>query len=146
MEAIRNVTKQSNQYEDTRKIRNESQALGKDEFMKLLIAEMKYQDPLDPISNKDSIAQLAQFSSLEQMENLNKSFTNFSINQKISNISAGAQFLGKEVEGISGDATIKGKVVGASFKDGNPMLRVDLGDGSYKSIAMQDITNVKLPS
>jgi len=48
--------------------------LGKDSFLQLLVTEMKYQDPLNPMSNKDSIAQLAQFSQLQQLENMNSSF------------------------------------------------------------------------
>lgn len=48
-------------------------ALGKDEFLKLLIAQMQNQDPLDPMDNSEMIAQLAQFSALEQMQNLNTS-------------------------------------------------------------------------
>ncbi|BDU50108.1 flagellar hook capping FlgD N-terminal domain-containing protein [Haliovirga abyssi] len=143
MDAISGAVKTQEQYKDTREIKNNTQTLGKDAFMKLLVAQMQNQDPLNPMSNTDSIAQLAQFSSLEQMTTLNESFNSLSTNQKIANISAGAQFLGKEVEGSAGDDQIQGKVVGASFKDGNPILRVDLGDGSYKSIAMQDITSVK---
>ena len=52
--------------------------LGKDEFMKLLTTQMQYQDPLNPQSDQDFIAQLAQFSSLEQMQNLNSTFNNTS--------------------------------------------------------------------
>lgn len=47
--------------------------MGRDEFLKLLVAQMKHQDPLNPMDGKDMVAQLAQFSSVEQLIALNKS-------------------------------------------------------------------------
>ena len=52
-------------------------SLGKDEFLNLLVTQMRYQDPLEPSSDTEYIAQLAQFSSLEQMQNLNDAFARF---------------------------------------------------------------------
>lgn len=46
------------------------QSLGKDDFLQLLVNKLRYQDPLNPMQDEDFIAQLAQFSSLEQMNNI----------------------------------------------------------------------------
>lgn len=48
--------------------------LGKDQFLQLLVTQLKYQDPLSPMQNEEFIAQLAQFSTLESMKNVEQSF------------------------------------------------------------------------
>src|SRR5690554_4087387 len=55
--------------------RNIGQELGKDEFMKILVTQLQNQDPLSPMADTDFIAQMAQFSTLEQMQSLNSSYT-----------------------------------------------------------------------
>lgn len=70
-------------------------ALGKNEFLKLLTVQMTKQDPLNPMDNKDMIAQLAQFSALEQMTEVNKSLTSMKTYYDAQN---GYSILGKSVE------------------------------------------------
>lgn len=52
-------------------------AMGKDQFVKLLITQMQNQDPMDPMDGKDLAAQLAQFSSVEQLININTKLDTF---------------------------------------------------------------------
>lgn len=78
------------------------QSLGKDDFLKLLVNKLKYQDPLNPMEDEDFIAQLAQFSSLEQMYNIADGITqandlDYLQTQSINN-SLATNLIGKEVE------------------------------------------------
>jgi flagellar basal-body rod modification protein FlgD len=75
--------------------------LGKDEFLRLLTIEMQNQDPLDPLDNKELIAQLTEFSSLEQLENMNTNLEN-TVNldlmlTQVLNNTAAAGLIGKSV-------------------------------------------------
>ena len=57
-------------------IKRADNTLGKDAFLQLLVAQMQYQDPLNPNTDTEFVAQLAQFSSLEQMQNLSQTSLN----------------------------------------------------------------------
>jgi flagellar basal-body rod modification protein FlgD len=83
-----------------------SQVLGKDDFLKLLITQMRYQDPLNPMDNSQFLAQMAQFTSLEQMQNLNTSFTqSMQLTQSLNN-TASASFIGKHVRAAGDTVTL----------------------------------------
>lgn len=71
--------------------------LGKDDFMKILITQLQNQDPTNPMQDTDFIAQMAQFSSLEQTMNLTKAFEEFAEVQNQSQLIQYNSFVGKQV-------------------------------------------------
>lgn len=69
------------------------ETLGKDAFLRLLIAELSNQDPLNPMEDREFVAQMATFSSLEQMQNMNKTLESMAEANKFSAV----QYIGKAV-------------------------------------------------
>lgn len=87
--------------------RSPQQDLGKDDFLQILITQLQHQDPTKPMEDREFIAQMAQFSSLEQMTNMSSQFTELSATLK------GAQamnLIGRDVEIVQGDTLITGSV------------------------------------
>ncbi len=140
-------------------------AMGKDAFLELLVNQLRNQDPLNPVNDRDFLAQMAQFSSLEQMQNLNKNFEtgfnnlmeavdvglyeNFqalvSINSNLvmqQNLQA-MNMLGMNVtaviEGEEETRTIEGTVERVAFKDGRVQMEVD-GELIY----MDEVTHFEM--
>lgn len=75
-----------------------SSVLGKDDFLKLLITQLQHQDPTDPVNDKEFIAQLAQFSTLEQMQNMTKVMEDLLDSQLQTQLMTYTTFIGKEVK------------------------------------------------
>ena len=75
-----------------------SQVLGKDAFMQLLVTQLRHQNPLEPMDNKDFIAQLSQFSSLEELSSIRESFDASLATQRTMNRTMAVGLLGREVE------------------------------------------------
>lgn len=82
----------------------------KDGFLKLLIAQMQHQDPFSPMENEAMMAQMAQFSSLEQMQSINANLASslqwdLLFNQTINNTMA-TSLIGREVEALGSEAVL----------------------------------------
>lgn len=101
--------------------------LDKDDFLKLLITELQYQDPLEPMKDREFISQMANFSSLEQMKNLNTGFEKLaaSINDFLIPalmIQQSTNLIGREISYQDPDASeaklLKGVVSSVVFKNG----------------------------
>jgi flagellar basal-body rod modification protein FlgD len=96
-------------------------SLDKEDFLMLLVAQMKYQDPLEPESNTEYVAELAQFSSLEQMENLNTTANNSSAYTLV-----GKQVYIEDSSSTTGTtSTAQGTVEYVSIQNGTPYVSVN---------------------
>lgn len=80
--------------------------MGKDDFLKLLVTQLKYQDPTDPLRNQEFVTQTAQFSSLEQMQAVNESMKSLLELQKSSNRASALSLMGKQVTAGSSSFTL----------------------------------------
>ena len=146
-------------------------ALDKNAFLRLLVTQMQYQDPLDPRDNAEYVAQLAQFSSLEQMTNVYTAVNQ--LGSMISNINSTtligqlSNMVGKEIQWVhetvktdaSGKAIVdaKGKPVtekhsytgivsGVSITDGVPTVIADV-KGKVAQVKVSDIVRIgKIPT
>ncbi|MDR2257739.1 MAG: flagellar hook assembly protein FlgD [Treponema sp.] len=87
--------------------RKTQQSLGRDDFLKILITQLSYQDPTAPMEDKEFIAQMAQFSSLEQMTSMAGDFAKLT---QMLMAGEATSALGKSVEIADGEKVIQGRV------------------------------------
>ncbi|MTI65718.1 MAG: flagellar hook capping protein [Firmicutes bacterium] len=101
-----NINTDYSQIERTNPIQKDNK-LGKNEFFKILSAQLQFQDPMKGGDNTEFVAQMAQFSALEQMQNLNQSFEKLMYSQ---NAQYGTSLVGKKVSVYDGENIVKGEV------------------------------------
>ncbi len=99
-----------------------SKELGKDDFLKLLMAQMTNQDPTSPMENTEFIAQMAQFSSLEQMTNMSQNFDRMA---SMINFSEAQSMLGRTVQIDLGAEQSTTGVVEAATRGASPQVQVN---------------------
>ncbi|PFP30816.1 flagellar hook assembly protein FlgD [Bacillus sp. AFS073361] len=132
---ITTVSKNNSIYKNSKPFEEKSK-LGKDDFLRILTTQLAHQDPSNPLQDKDFIAQMATFSSLEQMTNLNKTIDTLAGRQ----MSQYAGTIGKEIswtlEGSTSPET--GVVTGVSTQNGDYFYLV----GNEK-VPMEKVTEIK---
>ncbi len=96
------------------------QTLDKDDFLKILISQLTNQDPTQPMEDKEFIAQMAQFSTLEQMTNISQGFSKLS---SVMNSAQAMNLIGKTVDVQDGDGIISGQVSAVTTGD-YPQIRI----------------------
>lgn len=120
-----------------------SNEMGRDQFLQLLVAQLKNQDPLDPVKNEDFLAQLAQFSTLEGMQQLNTSFSDLLALQQLTE---GANLIGKTVVFQADGSSVPQQQVVERVSVQNGKLVLVTTDGTsvpianIQGLAAQDVT------
>lgn len=153
---VNGVTYNADAYESSKpKETKANDELGKDAFLQLLVTQLRHQDPLDPQDNGEYIAQLAQFSSLEQMTNVAKQLEDLGtiVNNIDTSVLVGqlSGMIGKGIDWVEtieeADAdgnpltrqeNMSGVVAGVTIAEGNPKVVVESEGQRYQV----DISNV----
>lgn len=105
---------------------DQNSAITQEEFVRLFLTQLSYQDPLEPLDNSEFIAQLAQFSSVEQQRQNGLQLENIA---EINSIFQASTLVGKEVEIGTSDGGSFGTVTAVSFDPTGVSLTVQQTDG-----------------
>ena len=99
-------------------------AMGRQQFLQLMLTQLRNQDPLEPIENNELVSQLSQFSTLEGIENLNAGFSDMLALQQLVQ---GADLVGRKVviQPAPDAALIEGTVTAMSRQDQQLAIMVD---------------------
>jgi flagellar basal-body rod modification protein FlgD len=118
-----------------------SKTSDKDMFLKLLLAQMKYQDPMKPTDSAQYLSQMAQFTTVEKLETM---VTNTGSLLTASQMQSALGMVGATVEYGVGDKKGAGVVTGITMIDGSPQLLVTGADQKVTKVVLSDLTNVKI--
>lgn len=114
--------------------------LGLQDFMKILLTQLTFQDPLKPMDNQEFIAQVAQFTSLEQAQQLNSKLTQLVVNQSALQ-SVG--LIGRTVTAEAGGASITGTVASISLAGNIPLISITTSTGVVPDISLSQVSSVR---
>jgi len=93
----------------------ESNEMDKDAFLELLVTQLQYQDPLNPMDSTAFTSQLAQFSSLEQLNNVNENLEYSQLYQSSINNSQAVSFIGKDIRAIGDTISVNNGIPDSLF-------------------------------
>ena len=126
------VTYNAAAYESSQQKTTKSNELDKDAFLQLLVAQLQNQDPLEPQDNGEFIAQMAQFSTLEQMNNMTESMNK--IGDLVSNIDTSV--LVGQLSGMIGKGVEWMNTTSTADEDGNPVTETSSLSGIITGVTV----------
>ncbi|WP_199611761.1 flagellar hook assembly protein FlgD [Flocculibacter collagenilyticus] len=119
----------------------ENSSIGQEDFIKLFLAQLTNQDPMEPVDNSQFLAQMAQFTSLEQSRLLNDNMTNL---LAMNSSNQGVNLLGKNVSVRNGVGSFEGTVDGVHFNPQGVSLTIKGSDGQFLSdVSLTDISLIR---
>jgi len=119
----------------------QSSSLGMEDFLKILLTQLTYQDPLKPMDNQQFMAQMAQFTNLQQTQQLNDSIKTLITNQAALQ-SVG--LIGKTVDITTQSSNASGIVSALSLSGAAPMITVRTSTGAtLTDISLSQIVSVR---
>lgn len=115
--------------------------LSQEDFMRILLAQLQFQDPLKPMDNQEFVAQLAQFSALEinrqQSEKVDQLLSMQSVTQSVG-------IIGKKIEmQTTSGGSLAGTVTAVSFRTGEPRLTVNVNGSSITDVRLADVVLIQ---
>ena len=135
--AVSGINGQYSTYSSTSEPKEYNSSLDKDAFLKLLVAQMKYQDPLEPDKNNEFIGQMAQFSALEQSQNSNKAVRMNSANNMVNKLVKATY----KAEDSTESKELIGLVEKVMIKSDDIYLTIDVLGTKY-DVKFDDVTEV----
>ncbi|EJL72188.1 flagellar hook capping FlgD N-terminal domain-containing protein [Variovorax sp. CF313] len=119
----------------------QANSLGMEDFLKILLTQLTYQDPLKPMDNQQFMAQMAQFTSLEQTQQLNTKIETLITNQAALQ-SVG--LIGKTVDVNTATGLVTGTVSALSLSGDAPLLTVQtLAGGTMNRVSLSQLAAVR---
>ncbi len=114
-------------------------SVGLDDFLNIFLTQLNYQDPLEPVDNREFLAQLAQFSSVELANRTNETTSAI---LDVSSLSQSIGLLGRTVNVQLETGSSSGEVIAMSLVQGQPRLSVRQPDGSIISVSPTQVSSV----
>lgn len=116
-------------------------SLNQSDLLKIFLTQLTYQDPLNPVDSREFLAQLAQFTNVQQTQELSQNLTGL---LSVQSVSQSIGLIGKTVQVLRNGQELVGTVSTLQFQSGQPLLTLQQSDGTFlQGIRLSDIDLVR---